>query len=667
MFDAQRQDAGTLKKLLASLTPREREVLILIGQGLSIPKIAERLYRSVKTVESHRLSLGRKLNVSNRVELTRLAIQGGLITLPGQAAADEQEVHKELLGEAASGAPGHIIRALDAATAKTTGEAFFRSLVDQLGPALGARLAYVARMVDEDPDQVEVIAVWCLDQAIEPFRCALTGTFCSVLNDRTVTYVPSGASRQFALSPALRDLGIDCAMGTALHDVHGVRLGSMGVMSDRPLDADREPELILRILAARAGAELERLRSEAALRDSERRYRLLAEHATDFISRHTPEGLYLYASPACRSMLGYDPEDLIGHSAYEFFHPDDVAAVRVSHDRIRDRPVIGRVEFRFRRPDGVYTWLETTSSAIRDPATDRIVEIIAVSRDINARRAAQAELQRAREDLEVRVSERTAALERALAAARESHDRYETLATLSPVGLWRADPQGRCTYVNDRWIEIAGMSHQEALGEGWGRSVDAEDRIRIQGEWQAAVAERRIFQTTGRLRRPDGSAIWIFTIARPEFEPDGRLKGYIGTTADITDLRRSQERLEISERRYRTLIDTTNLGFVVVDRDGRVIEGNAEYVRLTGHRSIEEIRGRPVTEWTAAHDLERNAQEVRKCAESGQVRNLEVDYQWPDGMIMPIDVNATVCMAPEGLQIIALCRDASARRKTCRS
>jgi PAS domain S-box-containing protein len=46
------------------------------------------------------------------------------------------------------------------------------------------------------------------------------------------------------------------------------------------------------------------------------------------ISQHTPEGIYLYASPACRTLLGYAPEELIGHSAYEFFHPDDLAEIQ---------------------------------------------------------------------------------------------------------------------------------------------------------------------------------------------------------------------------------------------------------------------------------------------------------------------------------------------------
>ena len=80
---AKAQDAGAIAKL----TPREREVLMLIGRGLTTQQIADRLGRSVKTVEWHRLSLGTKFNVTNRVELARIAIHAGISPVSGEEAA----------------------------------------------------------------------------------------------------------------------------------------------------------------------------------------------------------------------------------------------------------------------------------------------------------------------------------------------------------------------------------------------------------------------------------------------------------------------------------------------------------------------------------------------------------------------------------------------------
>ncbi len=77
----------------------------------------------------------------------------------------------------------------------------------------------------------------------------------------------------------------------------------------------------------------DRREGEQQLRRSEERYRVLAENSTDMISKHTPDGVYLYVSPACRALLGYDPEELIGRSGYEFFHPEDLCAHRASITR----------------------------------------------------------------------------------------------------------------------------------------------------------------------------------------------------------------------------------------------------------------------------------------------------------------------------------------------
>ena len=136
----------------------------------------------------------------------------------------------------------------------------------------------------------------------------------------------------------------------------------------------------------------ERKRAEVALKASEERYRLLAENATDLISRHSPEGIYLYASPACRKLLEYQPEELIGHSAYDFFHPEDMASVKASHQTLLAEGEVSLVSYRIRRRNGDYIWFETTAHAVRDPQTGEVRELVAVSRDITTRKQAEVSL-----------------------------------------------------------------------------------------------------------------------------------------------------------------------------------------------------------------------------------------------------------------------------------
>ncbi len=125
---------------------------------------------------------------------------------------------------------------------------------------------------------------------------------------------------------------------------------------------------------------------------------------------------------------------------------------------------------------------------------------------------------------------------------------------------------------------------------------------------------------------------------------------------DIAALRESRDKLA-------QVIDTTHTGYVILDRTGAVQDANPEYVRLTGHRHLEQILGRHVIEWTAEHDRERNAIEVGKCLAQGFVRNLVVDYVDVRGQVTPVELNASLLRSSREPTIVTICRDVSERRR----
>ncbi len=123
-----------------------------------------------------------------------------------------------------------------------------------------------------------------------------------------------------------------------------------------------------------------------------------------------------------------------------------------------------------------------------------------------------------------------------------------------------------------------------------------------------------------------------------------------------------EDGLRKSEEKYRVLIDTTDTGFVKIDGDGRVLDANQEYVRLTGHEELPEILGRRVTEWTAPHDLVRNREAVQECVKQGFIRHLQVDYVNGQGEFVPIEINATVVQGEGQPEILIICHDISGRK-----
>ena len=132
---------------------------------------------------------------------------------------------------------------------------------------------------------------------------------------------------------------------------------------------------------------------------------------------------------------------------------------------------------------------------------------------------------------------------------------------------------------------------------------------------------------------------------------------------DITERQRSEEALKESEEKYRSLIETTDTGFLILDSQGKVIDANKEYIRLSGHISLEEILGKRVVDWTAAYDRERNRAAVITCLQQGYVRGLEFDYVDAGGRITPVEINATVISTGKSSQIVSLCRDITERKK----
>ncbi len=131
----------------------------------------------------------------------------------------------------------------------------------------------------------------------------------------------------------------------------------------------------------------------APARQSEE-FRLLAEHSTDVITRHTPSGRIIYVSPAVRTLLGYEPEVLVGRHVGEMAHPDDGDTFARAIRMVAQGAGLMTIAYRIRHRHDRYVWFESTIRAVRDPDTGEAVEIHASSRDVSARKAAEANLAR---------------------------------------------------------------------------------------------------------------------------------------------------------------------------------------------------------------------------------------------------------------------------------
>jgi PAS domain S-box-containing protein len=133
----------------------------------------------------------------------------------------------------------------------------------------------------------------------------------------------------------------------------------------------------------------ERKHVEKALRESEERFRLLADNSRDVIRLYDADRTIRYASPSCATVLGYTPEELVGHRSTEFHHPDDAANIA---ERRRSLLASGDevgLTYRCRRKDGGYVWLEVNVRTLRDEDSGAVVGYQEAARDITERKRAE--------------------------------------------------------------------------------------------------------------------------------------------------------------------------------------------------------------------------------------------------------------------------------------
>lgn len=126
---------------------------------------------------------------------------------------------------------------------------------------------------------------------------------------------------------------------------------------------------------------------------------------------------------------------------------------------------------------------------------------------------------------------------------------------------------------------------------------------------------------------------------------------------------KTQEALQKSNELYRVLIETTGTGYVIIDKNGIVINANNEYLRLCGYQELSEILGKSVLDWTSTDQKTKNADALKRCIEKGNIKDFETVYVDKDGNTIPVEINATMIVNDKKPQIFSLCRDISERKR----
>jgi PAS domain S-box-containing protein len=255
------------------------------------------------------------------------------------------------------------LQAIVEGTAGRTGEEFFRALVRNLSYATGAPNAFVAEFAGSNT-RVRTIAHWTGEAFADPAEWDLPGTPCEEVLAGNFCHYPTGVGKKFP-----KDEGVESYLGVPLRDTGGVVLGHLAVYDTKPMPP--EPRLLytFQIFAARAAAELARVRMDRMLRDSEERLRDLFDEAPIAYVHEDLDSRFIRANRTALRILGVRPEEAVGFRGLSLV-PDTPEAKRRAAEAFA---AIGRgadtagvlMELR-RKDDGQTLWIRWWSRS--DPS-----------------------------------------------------------------------------------------------------------------------------------------------------------------------------------------------------------------------------------------------------------------------------------------------------------
>ncbi len=312
-----------------------------------------------------------------------------------------------------------------------------------------------------------------------------------------------------------------------------------------------------------------------ALRESKDLYRTVLQTSPDGICLVDSNNRISFASQRIQEIFGYtDLDDILGRDIYELVSPLDHITLEANIERVLRGATPRNNQYRLVRKNGLTFTGEVASSCLYD-AAGKSKGLVSIIRDISERKRA--------ED-----------------ALRTSQQHMEALVTTTPVGVFEANAEGGCIFVNERWQAMAGLRMAEALDHGWQQAIHPDDREYVRNAWQQTVLHQQQLQLEFRFQRSDGVVTWGLGQASPLFDHDGQLLSFIGSITDISERKAAEAKIELLAHRdpltglpNRLLLkDRIEQSFVHAERQGEQVA--LLFLDLDNFKAINDSLGHPI-------------------------------------------------------------------------
>jgi len=361
---------------------------------------------------------------------------------------------------------------------------------------------------------------------------------------------------------------------------------------------------ILRICSEIIGNTLERKETEEALRQSEERFRLMAETSPDYMVQVDKQGKVLYASPAVKRILGFDPTEVEGKDYASFISEAKSLEAQFLLERAYKGEVIQNVEVDLIHKNGSTGPIEVSGAPII--INDEVVSLFGVARDITERRQMEEEI-------------------KWLSSAVEQ--------SIEPITI--TDSEGNITYVNQAMLQLYGYSRDELIGKAafmLNANPNEAESVRVgiesEGKWAGEIIQRRKDQTQ--------FPAWLSMFAIKGSNGNGQI--VVAFISDITERKQAEESLKESEARYRTVVDTALEGICITNEEETITFANPAFAKMLGY-TAQELVGQNLQKLVSREDWRIISAETEK-RRRGTASRYEVSLLSKKGVVRSVIVSA---------------------------
>jgi len=308
----------------------------------------------------------------------------------------------------------------------------------------------------------------------------------------------------------------------------------------------------------RKRAEQELKRSEADL--------LEAQRLTQTCSwKHDIPSGRVSVSPEALRMFGVNSGEDTSDAKCWFgkIHPEDRSRTQSLFEKSENEKTSYEADYRVVLPDGSIRYQHSVGRPVLN-GSGELVEFIGTAVDVTEQVQSKAALQKAFDEIE-----------KSEAKLRQAIDTIPALA-------WCNLPDGPNEFLNKGWHEYTGLTPEESHGWGWQVAFHPEDLPPLMKRWREMLVSGEPGETEARLRRHDGVYRWFLIRAQPLCDEVGKIVRWYGTSTDIDDRKRAEQKLRESEETLRTMIDAVRQYITVLALDGKVLYTNRVALDLTG-------------------------------------------------------------------------------------